>query len=260
MTRLLVIGNSHTGALKEGWPAVAPDFPGVKLSFFVAPQPSFRACRREGTGFGLPADCDPHARRIVEKLNGTDRIDLAGFDAVAWGGFPWSLPRVADILVTYDIDGLRDSDAPRRMSQAAFRAACDDIARDSLPPEPWRNTLPPLFVITRPVPSEALLDEGHKPTKWRRALRGGRSIAPALAVFAEAVGRALGEIGIGYVPPPRDTIGPLGLTPARFARGSSRLASGHAHDEDDIGHMNGDYGALVLRDLMTRIGVPAPVA
>ena len=82
----------------------------------------------------------------------------------------------------------------------------------------------------------------------------------ALAVFIDAMERALAEIDIGYVPPPLETIGPLGLTRSKYTLGSTRLASGRAHPEDDFSHMNGEYGELVLRDLMKRIGVPALTA
>lgn len=264
MKRVLILGNSHAGALKSGWKALRTDFPDAEVSFFVAPSPTFALCRLDESGtFGLPddtTDADPRRREVLERLNGATSIDLRSFDVVVWSGYGWLLEQVAAILARYDIDGLRESGAPSRMSQPAYRAMCHDISEASVPTGPWlRLDGPHLVIVTRPVPAESgLISSGdRKSTGWRRALQRGTPIGPALAVFFNAFATALDATGIGYVPAPKESFGPLGLTREAFTRGSLPLDNRREHDANDNRHMNGEYGALVMRELMARIGVPA---
>ena len=268
MTRMLIIGNSHTGALKESWDADRSAFPDVEVTFFVAPQNDFRACRLgPDRVFGLPEKVNARTRKIVRALNETDSIDLKPFDVVVRAGYRWRVDDVVSLLSGYDIDDILQSGAPRRMSADAYRAACRDIAEASLPGRHWRNmNRPSLMIVAKPYPSEAVLetaDASGKPLQerrnkgWRAALTQHRSVAPALSVFEQAMREALAESNIDFIPAPAKALGTSGLTLNTYTLGSARL-SAKAHAAEEIQHMNRDYGALVLRDLMTRIGVPAP--
>jgi hypothetical protein len=270
MRRILIIGNSHTGALKESWDADRAAFPGTEIAFFVAPQNHFAACRLGADRvFGLPEKANPRTREIVRTLNDAESVDLKAFDVVVRVGYRWRVDDVVSILAGYDIDGILDSGAPRRMSAEGFRAACCDIAGASLPGLRWRDMdRPRLVFVAKPYPSEAVLETAEasgKPLQerrnrgWRLALGRHRSVAPALAVFEEAMREALAACKIDFVPAPAEARGGSGLTLNRYTLGSARL-SAKAHGAEEIQHMNRNYGALVLREVMTRVGFPAPVA
>ena len=43
MMRVLVIGDSHAGAYKAGWPTIAERYPDVTVDVFAVPFPHFKS-------------------------------------------------------------------------------------------------------------------------------------------------------------------------------------------------------------------------
>ena len=70
-----------------------------------------------------------------------------------------------------------------------------------------------------------------------------------------ALHTAFKEKGIHYIAQPADSIAGNVYTDDRFSIGSVRLKGDLTtqHDEEDFGHMNAEYGALVLRDALAKI-------
>ncbi len=265
MTRVLILGNSHAGALKLGWNECRSEFSAMDVEFFAAPIGAFRLCTLKSSGrFGLidRPDADPRARDQIRKLNGGLTVNLREFDTVVRVGYQWKLGQVIDLLGRYNIDGIHEIGAPLRMSLAGFRSICEDMAAEAAPNGHWLALNgPKLWIVGLPIPSETCLaaDADPRLKAWKAAVPNGTSVGPALGIYIDAFGRALADRGIGMLPPTEATLGPLGLTRKKFTLGSRRLASGQAHPESDRSHMNADYGVLVMRDLLSRIGAPAPV-
>jgi hypothetical protein len=262
MTRILVIGNSHVGALKQGWELCADDFPGARVDFFALAGRNFTELQLDRSlRFGLPEDADPasSAYRSVQRINGCSSVELNQADVVVWAGYDWRHAVLAALLDGYDVDGIRESGASSLMSRAAFAAACDALAEALLPPEPWRDwPRPQLFLLPRPVPAESCLTAasgGPKFGHWTRALRNGASFRPALDLFFDALAARLREAGIGLVRPPERTAGATGLTDAVHTHGSTRLRNDEPHPGNDHSHMNGEYGIACLEALFDQIGV-----
>lgn len=268
MSKVLIVGNSHTGALKLGWEACKKDFPATNLEFFVATSAPYEHFVLERSGvFGLPADADTRpglARyaKVVESINGKRTVNLNDYDLVIRVGYHWQFKHLSDVLRKHSIDGLHEADAPRYMSAAAYQAVCRSIAETAVPDGNWlRLKGTKLVVVMRPIPAESCLlgDEPGTYGGWRAILRNGQSIKPALDVFISELESAHLRAGIDFVQQPPETIGTLGMTKAGYTRGSVRLVSGEEHPTEDHGHMNAEYGTLVMRDLLDRIGATAPV-
>jgi hypothetical protein len=253
--RIIIIGNSHVGALKLGWDLCAGDYPGTEVTFFAVPGSNFAEMRLgPGRRFGLPDGIDPEspALKSTLKVNGATAIDLSAADHVVWAGYEWRQSVLASLLVDHDIDGIREAGAGSLMSRAAFDAVCAAMAANMVPGRAWHDwTAPDLYILARPVPSEDCLQvqEGGKRGRWHRALRDGTPFGPALDAYFDAAARVFADRGIVLMRPPVSVRAPSGFTQAHFSRGSIRLGNRRPHPDEDLQHMNAAYGVTCLRIL-----------
>jgi hypothetical protein len=140
------------------------------------------------------------------------------------------------------------------MSAAAFEAATGAIARRFVPGPAWRGwTRPRLVLSARALAAEGRLGRGRS-----RDRAGQRPAAPegaraGLDAYDDRFAAELAPHGIRLHRQPRSTIGPRGLTFDAFSRGSQRLATQRPHPAVDHVHMNGDYGAICLEELIAML-------
>lgn len=248
MSRTILIGNSHTAALKAAWDDGAGKFPGEEVIFFAAPGLTFRLLRLSGDRvFGLSreaAAADAASRDTVERINGRMNIDLTSGDAVVWAGYQWPQHTIAKLLAGFDIDGLREIGAARRLSRPAFDALIDELAADILPGPEWRGwPAPPLAIALKPLPS-ALITRNRPKGPWATLAKRPEGTPEAFAIFFARLAARLGEMGIELVTPPQAALLPSCLTRAEFSRDSRRLRHDEPHPDTDSTHMNSQYGAL----------------
>lgn len=259
MIRLLITGTSQVAAIKGGWDRIAAGYAGrVAVEFFAMPAGKRRFLGFDGSSYGLVgADVPPDVVEASHKINGRDRVDLALHDhvlLVGWGGKGTS-DHLARVLHRFDVDGLPPRARPHRLSQAALVAAMDDqqtgIAAGL---EPWARVRPDRVSVMPPPRTleTALLAE--TPDK-RAGVWAGLDLPDAdtrkmLDLYDRRRAHALGQVGLRLVPKSDAVLGPSGFTAARFKAGAIRLAGAEAQPEDDLQHMNADYGAIVLRDFL----------
>ncbi|PWE27927.1 hypothetical protein C4N9_13800 [Pararhodobacter marinus] len=261
MTRLVILGNSHLGALRAALrdePALAQ---GTEIAFFGGIAPVFKAMTLgPDLRFGL---FGPHgvAEANVEqtkKLFGGTSIDLNKADTVAIAGIAWHVWPLIDLLDRYAVDGLTATeeagDNALRLSRPAFDAVLAALAEASLAPFGWTRSLgKPVRLLLRPVPPETLITEGKPGTRPERATR--RGFAQALSLLEHSLTETGARLGLGVVVQPAQTRAASGWTLAEYQRGAVRLAPGAraAPAQKDNEHMNTAYGAACLTDLLTRI-------
>ncbi len=92
MTRILIVGNSHVGALKLGWEQVRDNFPGAQVDFFAAQGSVFQQTRLDRTGtLALQKSHrdDEKCIRALKKLNGRTSVNLNDYDHVIRAGYSW---------------------------------------------------------------------------------------------------------------------------------------------------------------------------
>jgi hypothetical protein len=252
MVRLVIVGNSHVGALKDAWDAAGASHPRHEISFFAAPEPHFKKLRlNKHLTFGLPQNIlqrDPLAVDVLTRVNGRTSIDLTAADKVLLHGLAWPLDDVVQLMADFDIDDLRDVGCSRRMSRSAFDAVCVDLANNAMPEPAWRNWAgPPIVLLARAAPAETCLandDARYQP--WRAIKEKPAGSRAVIDAFLDAYEAALGRSAITLVRQPFETLLPIGMTAASYSRNSLRLYQRVPHPDDDPIHMNADYGALCL--------------
>lgn len=257
MTRIVVYGDSHAGAFKDGWESIRGDHPGVELQFFALPHPYVRRIdlRADGTLAVRPAaeGDEIDAVAMAERILGRTEVDVASADMVIWAGYPSPTLALARMLGSTAIDGVYEADRPILMSRAAFDACLGPLAAAALPPRRWTNRLGDRLVLAlRANPSEACLALRRSPelAPWQRMATGGADARPAFAALAGRTTRAIAESGARCLPQPGETLAPSGLTADAWSRGSRRIVNDREHPRNDYVHMNGVYGALCLTALL----------
>ena len=257
MRRIVVIGDSQAGAYRAGWPRIAARHPDVSVEVFAVPVPHFRNLGLTSElAFGLfGSRSAEHSRDIILQINGRTSIDLADADLVVWAGYRTGFDVVAEMLADSDVDGLGDTGAPRLLSAAAFEAATAAIARRFLPGPSWLGWTPPRLVLAaRALAAESRLADDQAGNRGLHRLAASPEGAlAALAAYDHRFAAELAPHGIRLHRQPRSTIGHRALTRAAFSRGSRGLKQGRRHNDEDHVHMNGDYGAICLEELIAML-------
>lgn len=265
MSKIIIIGNSHVGALKTGWDSAGNRFPGHDVSFFAAPRGSFSYMRlMPDLIFGLRNAVAPPGKQkkvseLVHRINGAETIDLKPASVVVWAGYVWPSVTVAELLSGADVDGIRETGARQRLSMPMFEAILHDLAVSAMPELQWHGwSAPALFLSLKPLPAVSVI-EAKPDSAWGEIARDPRGLREALELFYAIFSRHLSARNIRLIAPPEAALSPEGLTRPEFARGSHRL-KGVAHPDDEPYHMNADYGVLWLDSFFAMLdGVDAPV-
>ena len=232
--RIALIGNSHIGALKGGWELPEFDRGGVEAVFFGAPGNGLVGMHLRD-GALLPIS-DASRRYMKVTSGGLDRVGSM-YDAYAIVGY-FGIGFVADVLVAHrTLEHLEGRSAP--ISRAALRAAARDalISTPALPLlEKLRHlTEAPVVLVADPLPNPRI-SEVDTSGRW-----GLEHMPLVVQTYHEAL-RNLGEsTGTMIVTQPPETILAPSFTQPRFALD---------HAEHGLRHMNAEYGALVMRDVL----------
>ncbi|WP_428928178.1 hypothetical protein [Marinibacterium sp. SX1] len=255
MSRAVMIGSSHTAALRMAWDAMTPEDRPFDLDFLVAPAGIFaELSMQDGHVFGLhdPDLLPTKARVSLERLNGSLTVDVASYDWVILVGHAFTDMGLLSLLEHADVDGLRAVGADQIVSRPAFDALLTASIARALPDPCWHNrTDTRVCVVQRPRQSEAALEASRKLAALNRDSTG---LGEALDYCTAAATRALEPLGLALIDQPAETIGARGLTRAEFSRGSIKLNE-RTHDDDDNAHMNPDYGALQWREILETLGL-----
>lgn len=221
--KLCVMGSSHVASLKMAWDRIAAEHPDTGVTFFA----------HRGTGLSALKPIRGQLVPTNEKLRqamrhtsgGLGRIEVSDYSAFLLYGigiFPRKLPAGA-------------------YSRAAVRRGFEDHVNASVAGK--------LIKMIREI-SDKPIHIGHIPLPAARV-----DIPPAqnredYEAFVAAMNeRLFAEIGVTLLAQPPGTVGDGFRTLKHFSVGSTRLdigdaASGKPHPEDDVRHLNADYGVL----------------
>jgi hypothetical protein len=250
MTRILVIGTSHTGAIKFGFETLDPAPDNIDVDYIAAHrkkllQLGFDGVSRFGALEGTQPDED--TLHILKERYGDVVIDIAAYDVVLMIGLDTDPTFIRTLLRSTDVDGLREMGLKRRMSRPAFEAIFEDFCQRSVPEPAWHHwSGGRLILIETPRRNETVLvsdDEVEDATGYRETLDR----------VSERVAALCADKGITFLRQPPETIAENGLTKAEYGRGSRRMRSGELHAVDDKAHTNGDYGQLVWGQVLAAI-------
>lgn len=255
MTRLCIIGDSHTAALKFGWDEIRDRHPDVDVTFFAAPGgQTGDIVLRDGALVGRT----PKIReRFTVASGGRDSIVLRDYDRFALVAMGIGLRTVLNLYTRHRLDSHRGYPAPmiaspmlfRELARAALRQANATRLRELI----TTQTDAPICHVPEPLPSEDLAKTEAYDASLRAIFTGGFSDD-----CARIYGRLLAEIradGTRVVTQPKETMRTLSTTRREYSVGSARVV-GRQHGNDECLHMNALYGEKLMSRLLSPTAGP----
>ena len=278
-TRICVVGNSHVGAFKRGWNELQKDYPDIHVDLFGAPGSSI-ADFKVADGYVIAGE--GLAAESFIATGGSDRFRLSDYSAVVVVGCGGRLMQFTNLLKTYQppfMNSLLGNGLPVDFDDLGSLVVAPAFGSD-LKPTPVSNALMvelikgrvrrsaafelvnaisaqdagPVFYAPTPLPSSEILVSRPKNSVSRVVQQGfGQPFATLLWRAFEDLMRGKAQV----VRPSEDVVVSSILTDKRFSTDSVRLNEGDgAHDDEDLMHMNGEYGAIMLRLILSRIAKP----
>ena len=255
MTRTIaVVGTSNIGALKYAAAAIAAEHPGLSVTYWGLPGGKFAECATDDAQvFGTPHG-DTETRKLAQRINGTDSLDLGRFDATLVIADTMGLPAVLFMAGNDDVIDWPPRREKPLLSLPAFLAAMDeaiaervqDIARQ------FRGVRR-LFLARAPYPTTVVTRRGPLRLEPFASVAAHPEAARIEALYTQALARALSDRGIILVAQPKDTIAAPFLTRPEFGKGAEDFrAAGRVLD--DHRHMNAAFGASLFRAFALALG------
>ena len=256
MKRTLIIGNSHVGALRLAWTKdwdISNDF---STQFWTLPARllSKAALWSENRfGLGHNGGVSEDDINLCERLNGQIDLDLDDYDLIVDVGLPLPLRSLLSLVSNWSIEGISEIKAADILSEELFREVCRTLATDTV----QSSILPKLsskeiISIMRPLPSEKILEidnANQLVISIRSYLADGNSLRDTLKVFFEEASLAHQRMGRELLIPAASMFSDEGLTKQKFSIGSSGVHSNRRHDDNDVSHMNTEYGRIILESI-----------
>jgi hypothetical protein len=259
--RICFVGNSHLAAVKLGWDVVGPHYPRVECLFYGASRRKMNDVIVDD-GMLVPTS-DTLAAELAQVSGGTANLRLNDFDAICLVGllFGFLVPLgITQHFRTYSMFPLKKQS--RLVSRACLRQIYRERMEGTIAIKLARMIRPAssayLLLVQAPIPGEKLVSTDpwvHAPADQVRS-----SIAGAFEIYQSAVGELGASEGIRIISQPANTLSPNGLTRDEFSRGSARLESQTRFADDNLSHMNRDFGALMIREVMKAAGIEQAVA
>jgi hypothetical protein len=111
-----------------------------------------------------------------------------------------------------------------------------------------------LLIVPSPLPAEARIASEPWSSLPRKPL--AVSIEDIHELYESAASQLVAEEGGSLVVQPRQSLALRGLSRNEFSRDAVRLEGqmDRAHEEDNVSHMNKDYGVLMVREVLKTVG------
>ncbi len=253
MRRLLITGTSHVAAIRLAWDAL-PDAPqGLKVDYLAANAAEFRSFAMNDAGvFGLHDEslAPESQRELARGFSGTLTRQIADFTHVALVGCTLNNYGLLRLLAGCRVDGIRETGADLpRLSQAAYTAFSRHIAWAQYPAAilAGMTSRARVALMSAPRFSEAILTDPASDAQFKILAAQPYGIRQALDLTDAAFAAGCAAQGVTYLAPPPDSLTETGFSRFGHARNSVHIRAGKPPDHS---HMNGDYGALCVRQIL----------
>ena len=219
--KVAILGNSHVACLIMAH-RQDPSLLGTDIDpvFFAAPGKGMSGMQLDGDRL-VPASSELKDQ-IALTSGGLDAIRLPDFEAFILIAMGYMVPMV-----------------PRSYSSAVIGKAMDRRIANSI-----------LWQL-----ADRISEESDKPVLCGHIpLSANAPVQDDLLSYEEVMalyGDRVEQRGLSLIRQPEETRRDDLFTKAEFTKGSRRLRSEEAHPEDDISHMNAEYGAIYLRHCAT---------
>lgn len=238
MMKIAVIGNSHVGAWKTAWSARSEADRPVDITWFAA---AAQLIGHLEVRDGRIVPTDVRTLKHIRMTSGQrEEIDPAEFDLfILCGGYRCDIPPQDSRAYSRAIY--------RKMIQGSFQLSLAYKIATLL----RQLTDKPVYFFPNPLPAHA--NAGIDTS----AFFVRESYADRIARIDKIARKALGA---SCVAQPASTVLAEVSTKTEYTKGSRRLGPGKSaddapeHPESEYNHMNADYGALVVENMLRVIG------
>jgi hypothetical protein len=256
MTKVFFFGNSHLAAIKLGYDRLRDEFPRIEATFFgMRGNVLHQVISMEGSILRIDRSASP--KLMFSTSPGCYEFDLATFDSFVLCGLNLNVFRLLPLIETHVPDDfhmpkggcqLVSSACFAKMSVAAGRSG--QAFRRSREIEARLNRR----VVVIPEPLPAGIGRNHEKFQPLERLLGTGNEG-AMARYFDVMLEGFATPGIAVVKQPKETLRSPLLTLPEFTRDAKRLRSELAsdHGEDEVLHMNGEFGAIMLREGLKHI-------
>lgn len=242
LLRVCFIGNSHLAALRQGWNRLG--YGGVEIDFCAARGAYWETFRLSGTRLSAR---HPTAKADLVRTSGSESVDLSDYDVICVHALGLGIFSATRAHVTHGFRP-RATDTPHIVSENAFRDALVDALSRTTSGKMVRAIAKavdiPVLAVAQPCALETILEAGD--------------VVNTLAIESgaeEALSRLTSEAASAAYPcpvlfqPPETLARPI-LTTGSFGTGSISMVTGEEHKKKDFLHMNADFGAIMLQEIL----------
>ena len=255
MSKICFIGNSHLGCIKRAWDQMRPEYPGVKIDFFIdrsAGTTPLRIGRTAQDATELPDILIEEGKVALLKTGDYSRAYVFSME--------FSIVRLASLYAGYRSDDQRPGEKQHLISRDFYHAAANAALKATRAAEVAKTLTKygagAVSIVEQPRPSEYITGApADAMIQFRAALADAETIE---TMYRRAALTACGQLGVNLIRQPEETI----LQPM-LSKGQYCLADIHDQSEGswyargDFIHMNPDYGRLVMTDILAKVGEPA---
>lgn len=267
-----VIGNSHAAAVIEGWSRLKQSETAFAFDFFAFPA----ICPDEICVENGQMRASSRMTEALVALGVKNRIVLRDYDFLMIVGCGLNLMLSARGVRRHC--RISESGAPATLRDRLFRLApavfpaprslisedCLHAARDALTEASVAIMLArrlheateiPVILAPEPLPSATILNAPDKGRYMRRLQEAGEGPSVRASMY-QGIRRALADLPRAtLLRHPDAVIEDEMFTPAAFGVNAQRLFDLRStFGEDDFWHANGDYGEVLMRSMLAKIG------
>lgn len=255
MTRTIaIVGTSNIGALKYAASQIAADHPQFAVSFYGLPGGKFAEAAVDAQGRFQPPAADGATRKMAQKINGAEAIDLRGFDAVFVIADTLGMTQTLFLAAQYDVVDWPTRRGQPLLSAPGFLAAMHEAIteRADLLARQFHG-IAPLFTALAPYPSVVVTRRGAHRQEPYALVAGHPELARIHTLYREMLTAELAARAITFVGQPHETLAAPFLTKAPYAKGALDFRASH-RVLDDHRHMNAAFGASLFRAFALALG------
>lgn len=263
--KVLVLGNSHAAALKQGFDRIDGFPDDLDLTWFTAAGQAFYNLRysKDDNTIGLHnADRKPDAKEMLVRRNGATHISLAPFDRILIAGHTNGFVEIVTLLGQFGVEAVQRVPQAPTLTWDGFVDCLDCIIASRLPKWDPSVTGLPVDLISSPRLTDDVEQFPGKAPKYGfcgELRKDGDGFRDCLNFAQDRYATRAAQVGIHVFEQPAATVSAqTGLTLPEFNQGTKGLDGGTS--VPDGSHANADYGVLAASQYLEHLkNVPVAV-
>jgi hypothetical protein len=245
MTKLLIFGNSHVIAIKDGWALASEAVAHLQPAYFTAPGEMLLATRVENSRL-IPIDI--RTASMTKRTCGEDVTDLSEPDNFLIVGLGLRFAAVAALYTHHRIPAHASEDQHLLLSPSALKATIRGYVESTAAVHVARCirtvTANPVFVMPEPLHSDGAIDREKERELWNNP-----HLIFLHELYVDAITAVMKCCNVNPVFQPPHTIGTPPFTKRKYAENARQMWEGKKDPHTDGRHMNAEFGAEMLKSI-----------